>query len=275
MNVVLIIPAAGSGTRLGADVPKAFVELRGRTLLEHCLRRALASGVIDRVVIASAPGWEEHARSIASEVACLPGEAAGEGRDSCGEGIEGVGRGRGDARGADDSAGEGARRGEVPIGVITGGADRIASVSAGFEAAVDAGGVLVHDAARCLTPPQVFVRVVRALRCGAQAVIPVLPVVDTITTVAGVGPGGGERVTGGLDRAGLRRVQTPQGFDAAVLRGAHDLQRHQPNPAATDDAGIAERWGAEVEAVAGDERAMKITYPIDMTVAAALLQEEL
>src|SRR5699024_3374598 len=111
--------------------------------------------------------------------------------------------------------------------------------------------VLVHDAARCLTPTGVFHRVVSALDEGANAAVPVLPVTDTVKTATDHGT-----VVGDLDRSTLRRVQTPQGFTREVLVAAHDLQYRTPNPAATDDAGLVERLDVAVVGVTGDEAAL-------------------
>ncbi|WP_026212515.1 2-C-methyl-D-erythritol 4-phosphate cytidylyltransferase [Longispora albida] len=122
--------------------------------------------------------------------------------------------------------------------------------------------ILVHDAARALTPPAVVERVAEAVRAGAPAVIPVLPVVDTIKQVDA-----SELVTATVDRAVLRAVQTPQGFDRQTLVSAHD----QADDALTDDAGLVEQMGVAVLTVPGDELAMKITRPLDLRIAEALL----
>ncbi|BDD80852.1 2-C-methyl-D-erythritol 4-phosphate cytidylyltransferase [Tsukamurella pulmonis] len=149
--------------------------------------------------------------------------------------------------------------------VVVGGAERTDSVRAGLAAAGDAELVLVHDAARPMTPPAMIVRVVDALRAGASAVIPVLPVADTVKRVDADGA-----VLATVDRADLRAVQTPQGFTAASLRTAYDAA---PGELATDDAGLVERAGGTVVTVAGDPLAMKITTAFDLRVAQALIEE--
>lgn len=149
--------------------------------------------------------------------------------------------------------------------VLVGGAERTDSVRAGLAAAGAADLVLVHDAARPLTPPAMIVRVVEALRAGASAVIPVLPVADTIKRVDADGV-----VEATVDRADLRAVQTPQGFAAAALRAAYDAA---PGELATDDAGLVERAGGTVVTVAGDPLAMKITTAFDLRVAQVLAEE--
>ncbi|MFE3052894.1 2-C-methyl-D-erythritol 4-phosphate cytidylyltransferase [Nocardia sp. NPDC059239] len=148
----------------------------------------------------------------------------------------------------------------VPVHVVAGGAERTDSVRAGLAAAPDATLALVHDAARALTPPALITRVVEALRAGARAVVPALPVTDTIKSVDAAGA-----VTGTPDRSGLRAIQTPQGFDAALLRAAYAVGTQ-----ATDDAGLVEMLGATVHTVLGDALAFKITTPLDLVLANTL-----
>jgi len=149
--------------------------------------------------------------------------------------------------------------------VVAGGAERQDSVRRGLDAlppGVDV--VLVHDAARCLTPADVFVSVVSAVRAGASGVIPALPVSDTIKRVVG------STVVETVDRAELVAVQTPQGFSLEALRAAHAAAA--PGSAATDDAGMLEALGHRVVTVPGDDRAFKITRPLDLVLAHALLE---
>jgi 2-C-methyl-D-erythritol 4-phosphate cytidylyltransferase len=151
----------------------------------------------------------------------------------------------------------------APVIVVAGGAHRQESVGAALAAVPpDLPFVLVHDAARALAPPDLFEAVAAALRAGASAVIPVLPVVDTIKEV-----GPDEEVRGTVDRARLRAVQTPQGFRRDVLAAAHAAA---VDPL-TDDAGLAEKLGVRVDCVPGSDHALKITRPFDLTLAAHLL----
>jgi 2-C-methyl-D-erythritol 4-phosphate cytidylyltransferase len=147
--------------------------------------------------------------------------------------------------------------------VTAGGAERQESVRHGLAAlppGVD--HVLVHDAARPLAPPSVFAAVIAALRAGAEAVVPVLPIADTVKRVID------GRVTGTVERGDLRAVQTPQGFVLDVLVRAHA----QLGPPATDDASLVERLGHTVHTVPGSEDALKVTHPFDLLVAEAVLQ---
>lgn len=151
----------------------------------------------------------------------------------------------------------------APVTVVPGGAERQASVAAAL-AAVPAGPeiVLVHDAARALTPPELVESVAEAVRSGHDAVIPVLPVVDTIKEVDA-----GERVLGTVDRSALRAVQTPQGFRRTVLAAAHAAA----GDPLTDDAGLVEKQGVPVVCVPGSELALKVTRPFDLALAEHLL----
>lgn len=151
----------------------------------------------------------------------------------------------------------------APVTVVAGGAERQESVAAALAVVPgDIPIVLVHDAARCLTPPSVTERVAEAVRSGADAVIPVLPVVDTIKEVSG-----DDVVLGTVDRSVLRAVQTPQGFRASVLRAAHEAAANTH----TDDAGAVEKLGIPVLCVPGSDLAMKITRPLDLMLATHLL----
>ena len=147
--------------------------------------------------------------------------------------------------------------------VVAGGSTRTESVKRALEAVGDAELVLVHDAARALTPPPLIARVVAALRDGRQAVVPALPVADTIKAVDVNGV-----VIATPERAGLRAVQTPQGFHAELLRRAYERAESAD---VTDDASMVENLGAQVFVVDGDPMAFKITTALDLLLAEAVL----
>ncbi len=147
--------------------------------------------------------------------------------------------------------------------IVAGGSDRTESVRLALTAIGDAEFVLVHDAARALTPPSLIARVVHALQAGHPAVIPGLPVTDTIKVVDANGV-----VLGTPERAGLRAVQTPQGFQAELLRRAYE---RAAIGGFTDDASVVEMTGTPVQIVEGDPLAFKITTPNDLLLAEALL----
>ena len=152
--------------------------------------------------------------------------------------------------------------------VVAGGKDRPESVSLGLNAlSVKVKLAAIHDGARPLISWQVIDRTVRAANTyGAAA--PAVPVKDTIKVVQG----GIVRET--PERKHLYAVQTPQVFDFDLLRGA--LKKAAEDKAEiTDDCSAVERLGMSVKIVEGDERNIKITTPIDLTVAEAFLEEKL
>ncbi len=144
------------------------------------------------------------------------------------------------------------------VRVVAGGQTRAESVRCGIAAVpADAAVLLVHDAARPLATPELFARVVAAVRNGSNAVIPAVAVADTIRHVDG----------GVVDRSRLLAVQTPQGFDATTLRSAHASAGE-----ATDDATLVEASGHLVETIDGEAENRKLTEPTDLVTATALIE---
>ena len=277
-SAVAVLTAAGSGARLGLGYPKALAQLAACSLVGHAASRLCASGEITQIVV-TAP--REHLEAVTHALDETPGLT-------------------------------------VPWRVVEGGPSRQASVAAGLAALVAAMDpaapydvVLVHDAARPLASPDLVRRVVAAVRTGAGAVVPGLPVTDTVKTVeaarpAGIDgsgplgarapgtrvhgaapePGSSERsserssgspleqVTGTVDRTPLRAVQTPQGFRWDLLLRAHAAgqdRAHDEATAATDDSSLVEALGEPVFVVAGEAGALKITTTHDLAVAQVLV----
>jgi 2-C-methyl-D-erythritol 4-phosphate cytidylyltransferase len=164
---------------------------------------------------------------------------------------------------------------DVPVRVVAGGATRSRSVLAALGVLpVDVDVVLVHDAARPLTPVGLVEAVDAAVRGGHPAVVPALPVVDTVKRVAPDPDGYGvEEVVGTAERAALRAVQTPQGFRRDTLEDAYAAAEADGTLDATDDAGLVERRGVPVVVVPGDEQAFKVTRPLDLLLADAVLTQ--
>jgi 2-C-methyl-D-erythritol 4-phosphate cytidylyltransferase len=151
--------------------------------------------------------------------------------------------------------------------VVEGGGTRTESVCRGVAAVPPTAEVIVvHDAARPLASEDLFRAVISAVTAGgaggAGGAVPGIPVSDTIKVVDG-----SQRVTATLDRAALVAVQTPQAFDADLLRRAHAAGTE-----ATDDAALVEALGATVRVVPGDPRNLKITTPADLVTAEHLLR---
>ncbi len=222
-RVAVIVVAAGAGTRLGADAPKAFVGIDQHSVLRHALHGVFAAQPAQVVVVAP------------------------------------VGRGGEALTEAAQAAGDRAQL----VRVVPGGATRQASVAAGLAAVwPDVELVLVHDAARALTPGAVFDRVIAAVEQTGWSIVPVMPVVDTLKRVDG------DRVTAGVDRAQLAAAQTPQGFRREILDAAYATAGGE----FTDDAALVAAAGHPVGTVAGDALAFKITAPADLERARMLVQ---
>ena len=148
---------------------------------------------------------------------------------------------------------------------VTGGETRSESVAAALaEVPADATVVVVHDAARPLVTNEMIERVITALGDGWDGAVPVLPVSDTVKRVDG------EAVTETLDREGLVTAQTPQAFDAKVLRDAFVTLQHSVTKS-TDCASLVEMNGGRVRAVEGDPRLLKVTTPADLELVASWL----
>ena len=167
--------------------------------------------------------------------------------------------------------------GQIPDAtvVVAGGSTRSESVRAGLAAIPsDATVILVHDAARPLATADLFARVIAQVQSGVTAVVPAVQVVDTIRVVssetagsdsAGSDSAGSDSAV--IDRDLLRAVQTPQGFQAALLRRAYDSDGE-----ATDDAGLVQALGARITLIAGERSNLKLTERADRIIAAALLE---
>jgi 2-C-methyl-D-erythritol 4-phosphate cytidylyltransferase len=239
VTTAAVLTAAGSGTRLGRDLPKALVELAGVPLVVRAAQGLALAGCLELVVV-TVPRHEVRGFQALFPDGYVPGTG-------------------------------------LAARIVPGGSTRQASVAAGLEALPDdVDVVLVHDAARCLAPPELVRRVEAAVRAGHRAVVPALPVADTIKAVGPADTSGAEPVTATVERAALRAVQTPQGFDRALLGSAHAAGAARATDeavAASDDAGLVEALGEPVWVVPGHERAMKITTPRDLALAHLLVAD--
>ncbi|OBJ78285.1 2-C-methyl-D-erythritol 4-phosphate cytidylyltransferase [Mycobacterium colombiense] len=229
-KVVAVVPAAGSGERLAAGIPKAFCLVDGRTLLQRSVAVLLDSGVVDHVVVAVPADRVDEAEQVLGGLI-----AAGQAT------------------------------------VVAGGPDRTESVHLALAALASLSAppefVLVHDAARALTPPALITRVVEALRAGHDAVVPALRLHDTIKAVDANGV-----VLGTPERAGLRAVQTPQGFATELLLRAYGAYQTGGGAGFTDDASLVEHVGGQVQVVDGDPLAFKITTQLDLLLAETVVR---
>ncbi|HET6857890.1 MAG TPA: 2-C-methyl-D-erythritol 4-phosphate cytidylyltransferase [Streptomyces sp.] len=233
-----VIPAAGRGIRLGPGAPKALRALSGTPMLIHAVRAMADSRAVSLVVVVAPADGAAAVKNLLDEHA-LPER--------------------------------------TDFVVVPGGETRQESVRLGLEA-LPAGitTVLVHDAARPLVPVDTVDAVIEAVRDGAPAVVPALPLSDTVKQVEPREKGEPEPVVATPDRSLLRAVQTPQGFDRATLVRAHETFAAGRDAAAhgegaTDCAGMVEQLGVQVVVVPGHEEAFKVTRPLDLILAEAVL----
>lgn len=216
-TTAVVIPAAGSGTRLGADIPKAFVDINGEPMI---VRAARAFTDCASIIIAAPPADVSTAQNLLRA------------------------------------------HGLPQVQVVAGGPSRAESIEHALVAVpAQADYVLVHDAARPAVGPTVIERVLDALATGADAVVPVVPVTDSLKRVAdGV-------VVAHSDRTQFARAQTPQGFRRRVLQDAYASARRAGTMSlATDDATLVSESGTTVTTVAGDEANIKVTTAADLQV---------
>ncbi|MGI5196068.1 2-C-methyl-D-erythritol 4-phosphate cytidylyltransferase [Streptomyces sp. CA-288835] len=224
-----VIPAAGRGVRLGPGAPKALRALNGTPMLIHAVRAMAASRAVSLVVVVAPPDGAPEVKSL------LGSHSLPERTDFL---------------------------------VVPGGESRQESVKLGLDVlppGIDI--VLVHDAARPLVPVDTVDAVIEAVRDGAPAVVPALPLADTVKEVEPRSDGSPEPVVATPERGRLRAVQTPQGFDRETLLHAHETV----TDGVTDDASMVEQLGKPVVVVPGHEEAFKVTRPLDLVLAEAVL----
>jgi 2-C-methyl-D-erythritol 4-phosphate cytidylyltransferase len=225
VTVAAIVPAAGRGERLGPGAPKALRALGGVPMLVHAVHTLAQARTVDVVVVAAPPDGVAAVRMLLMTQ-------------------------------------------ETPtdVVVVAGGETRQESVRRALATlAPEVDVVLVHDAARPLAPGELADAVVAAVRGGADAVVPGMPVVDTVKRVDAA-----EHVVETLDRSQLRAIQTPQGFRRELLARAHEGQQGGD---ATDDAGLVEALGGTVRVIPGHPEAFKVTRPFDLVLAEAVLAQ--
>lgn len=226
-SVIGIIVAAGQGKRLGSSLPKQFLKVRGKTILERSVEAFQQNEAVDEILIAANEDYYDLTRRL-----CERFSKVGE--------------------------------------IVLGGAERQDSVSAALAQVKDEEAiVLIHDAARPFVSQEVITRVTESTSAFG-AVVPVIPVKDTIrqTDRKGGTEGGKDNERSGEESHSLRReslaaVQTPQGFRASILQAA--LKKAKEDEFfGTDDASLVERLGINIRMVRGDEANRKITTKEDL-----------
>src|SRR5271168_2277672 len=239
MNVVVIIPAAGLGTRM-APVPvggkgrqkkippsKQFTELGGTPILIHTLRKFAAVDAVSEIWIALRE----------NEIAGFHMRLESEAKDVLKKKVE----------------------------LVVGGEHRQQSVESALNS-VSAGAddiVLVHDAVRPFVTREIVEQVIEAAKKYGAAIAG-LPAVDTVKQVERTA--GGAVIKATIPRAGIVLAQTPQGFHYSVIKKAFD-EASADGFLGTDEASLVERSGHNVAVVMGSPRNIKITTPADMDLA--------
>ena len=242
----LVIVAAGSGERLGADRPKALVPVAGRPLFAWSLHDARRADRLGAVVIAAPPGREGEFEAWLSS---SPPTEGGDRADSGSVATD-----------------------DLEVTVVAGGASRSESVKLAL-AEVRTELVAVHDAARPLAGPGLFDRTLERLEGdpGLAGVIAAAPVTDTIKRASPPADHGDVLpvVSETLDRSELWAVQTPQAFRTEILREA--LEKADSLASATDDSMLVEALGHRVEVLPAAAANFKVTTPEDLARAEAIL----
>lgn len=228
-RTIALIVAAGSGSRMGQDLPKQYLTLGGKPVLRHCLEAFMAHPGISGVrVVINASFRDLYDQAAAGLDLLAP---------------------------------------------VQGGKTRQESVRLGLESLASEAPdyVLIHDAARPFIDAGTIDRTIDALARHAGALVAV-PVVDTLKR----GRADGDVTFSGttVDRAGLYRAQTPQGFRFREILAAH-REAANAGPEMTDDAAVAEAVGLDVVLVTGHEDNFKITNPADLARAEHLMSQEM
>ena len=223
----LVVTAGGSGTRMGSDLPKQFLQLGGRAVLQRTIERFVEACPDIKVITV------------------LPEAHVGWWRRYCRE-----------------------RGFNCPQRLVNGGFTRFHSVKNALAYVPDGAVVAVHDAVRPLLSPA-LIRTMFGRMDTVRALIPVVPSVDTLAVLDrdpdGTLHDSGEQV----DRSRIFGAQTPQIFRSEDLKAAYGQGF---DPAFTDDASVARRYGIPLSYVAGERNNIKLTTKEDLSLAEAILQ---
>lgn len=225
MNEYVIIVAGGKGLRMGSDIPKQFLPIGGKPVLMRTLERFREYSDDLQIILVLPEAQQDYWQKLCEQYHF-----------------------------------------QVQYQLANGGETRFHSVQNGLALIPDdAQGVVgVHDGVRPFPSIEVIRRCYETAR-KAQAVIPVIPVVETVRHLEGEGS-----VT--VPRGDYRLVQTPQTFDIQLLKAAN---RQPYNDGFTDDASVVESYGHQITLVEGNRENIKITTPYDIVVAEAIINYQL
>ena len=221
----IIIVAGGKGLRMGSDIPKQFLPIGGKPVLMRTLERFRAYSADLQIILVRPEAQQDYWKELCQKYDF-----------------------------------------QVKYQIANGGQTRFHSVQNGLALVPDdAEGVVgVHDGVRPFPSIEVIRNCFETART-AKAVIPVIPVVETVRHLDGEGS-----VT--VPRGDYRLVQTPQTFDIQLLKAAN---RQPYNDGFTDDASVVESYGHQITLVEGNRENIKITTPYDIVVAEAIITSHL
>lgn len=221
----VIIVAGGKGLRMGADIPKQFLPIGGKPVLMRTLERFREYAADLQIILVLPKAQQDYWRELCQQYNF-----------------------------------------DVKYTLANGGETRFHSVQNGLALVPDdAEGVVgVHDGVRPFPSVEVIRNCYETART-AKAVIPVIPIVETVRHLVSESNVQRSRT---VPRGDYRLVQTPQTFDIQLLKAAN---RQPYNDGFTDDASVVEAYGFDITLVEGNRENIKITTPFDMTIAEALL----
>ena len=228
MNVAVIL-AGGTGTRVGASMPKQFLDIDGRSVIERCIDAFDQAAGVDEVAIVVHPDWKSHMEGLVNRNSWQKVKRILEG---------------------------GAERYMSSLNAI-----------AAYLDYPDDTNLILHDAARPFVPQEVIARTVEALRYH-EAVGVGIPSTDTVWEVRqDFDPLLSKFIVRIPERSTMWRAQTPQAFRLPVIRDAYQRALQDPQFRATDDCGVMRRYMPDIKIhiVEGSEKNRKITFKEDLT----------
>ncbi len=235
MNIAVIL-AGGVGSRMGIGRPKQFLELAGKTILEHSISAFSDNPLIDMIYVVSNPDFVDEVEMIVDSYHAQ-------------------------------------NKWQKVTRIIPGGKERSYSSLNAIETCETEGkcreiNIIFHDAVRPLVDQRIITDVCEALK-EHEVVNVTLPVADTIVKAHD------GCMTAVIDRSTLQRVQTPQGFHLDVIKKAYDLALADSEFKATDDCGVVLRYlpKTPIFLVRGSEHNLKLTYPDDIPLFEFLLSQ--
>ena len=223
MKKYAIIVAAGTGSRMGTDVPKQFLPLAGKPLIYHTVKAFLHSYADLQVVLVVHKNFIDKSRDLLAELNT-----------------------------------------QKRIDIVEGGTTRFQSVRNGLLMLLEPSIVFVHDGVRCMVSKPLIERCYQlALEKGSA--IPAVTATDSIRIAS-------EGTNHSVDRNTVRIIQTPQTFQSLILLEAFKLPELTTF---TDEASVVEASGNQVYLVEGDYDNIKVTRPVDLVIAAQIMEERL